>query len=135
GHCWVTFSGPRDSMKPREFMALLGSAASLPFAALAQSSGVRRVGVLMGGAEHDLDWQRLETALEQELKQLGWMRGRELRIDYRWPGDDPERIVAYAIDLVDLGPELILAASTPAVQAVRRRSESMPIVFINAIDP
>jgi len=89
----------------------------------------------MGGAEHDLDWQRLEQTVEQELKSLGWIRSRDLRIDYRWPGDDIERIQAYATDLVETGPELIVAASTPAVQAVRRRTDSMPVVFVNAVDP
>jgi putative ABC transport system substrate-binding protein len=124
-------------VKRREFIKLLGgAAAAFPLAARAQQPGkIRRIGVLMGGAELDLEWQRLEPALEQELKRLGWARGRDIRIDYRWPGDYIDRINAYAIDLVELGPDLIVAASTPGVQAVRRRSESIPIVFLNVADP
>jgi putative ABC transport system substrate-binding protein len=101
----------------------------------ADRTQMKRIGVLMGGTEHDLDWQRLETAFEQELKNLGWLRGRELRIDYRWPGDDMERINASAVELVEVGPDLIVTAATYGVQAVRRRTDSIPIVFINAADP
>jgi putative ABC transport system substrate-binding protein len=120
----------------RELISLLSAAAAAPKVALAAPPGrIPRIGVLMGGAEHDLDWQRLEQAVEQELKRLGWVRSRDLRIDYRWPGDDAERIQAYATDLVETGPELIVAASTPAVQAVRRRTDTLPVVFVNAVDP
>jgi putative ABC transport system substrate-binding protein len=123
-------------VKRREFIKLLGGAVTaFPLPARAQPPRVRRIGVLMGGAEFDLDWQRLEFAFETELKNLGWARGRDIRIDYRWPGDYIDRINAYAIDLVELGPDLIVAASTPGVQAVRRRSESIPIVFLNVADP
>ncbi len=123
-------------MRRREFLTLLGSAAAaFPLPARAQPHRMRRIGILMSGAELDLEWPRLESAIENELKKLGWVRGRDLPIDYRWPGDDVDRINAYAIDLVELGPELIVVATTPAVQAVRRRSESIPIIFLNVADP
>src|SRR5262245_14992155 len=124
------------SMKRRAFFALVaGSAAAYVAAgAGANERAQKRIGVLMGGTEHDLDWQRLEAAFEQELKNLGWLRGRELRIDYRWPGDDLDRINASAIELVELGPDLIITAATYGVQAIRRRTDSIPIVFINAAD-
>ena len=123
-------------MKRRDFITLLGGvAAAFPLSARAQPSRMRRIGVLMGDAETDLEWQRLELAFEQELRRLGWTPGRDIRIDYRWPGDDVDRINAYAIELVEMGPELIVTASTPGVQAVRRRTESMPIIFVNVADP
>ena len=123
-------------MKRREFIALLAGAMTvLPSPARAQPQRMRRIGILMSGAELDLEWQRLEYAIETELKKLGWVRGRDIRIDYRWPGDDIDRINAYAIDLVELGPELIVVATTPGVQAVRRRSDSIPIIFLNVVDP
>jgi len=122
-------------MKRREFITLLGATAAFPRPARAQTYRMRRIGVLMAGAELDLEWPRLEAALEQELKNLGWTRGRDIRIDYRWPGDDADRINAYAIDLVELGPDLIVAASTFGVQAVRRRTESIPVIFMNVTDP
>lgn len=124
-------------MKRRDFITLMGAtAAAFPLPARARPADrLPRIGVLMGGAEHDLDWQRLESAFEQELKTLGWIRSRDLRIDYRWPGDDIDRINAYAIDLVETGPDLIVTAATPGVQAVRRRTDSIPVIFVNAVDP
>jgi putative tryptophan/tyrosine transport system substrate-binding protein len=123
-------------MKRREFIALLaGATTAFPLPAFPQRHRMRRIGILMSGAELDLDWQRLESAIEMELKKLGWVRGRDIRIDYRWPGDDVGRINAYAIDLVELGPELIVVATAPAVQAVRRRSDSIPVIFLNVADP
>ena len=95
----------------------------------------RRIGILMGAAEHDLDWPRLQSALEQELKNLGWIRGRNLRIDYRWPGDDVGRTNTAAIELVELGPDVIVTDSASNVQALRRRTDSIPIIFVNVGDP
>jgi putative tryptophan/tyrosine transport system substrate-binding protein len=123
-------------MRRREFITLLGGAVVAPLAARAQQPpGMRRIGVLMGGAEHDLDWQRLEAAFEQELKSLGWQRGRDIRIDYRWPGDEPDRVAAHAIELIEMGPELIVTAAATGVQAVRRRTDAIPVVFVNAAEP
>ena len=122
-------------MRRREFLTFLGgAAAAFPLPARAQPR-MRRIGILMSGAELDLDWQRLESAFETELKKLGWVRGRDIRIDYRWPGDGIDRVNAYAIDLVELGPELIVVATAPGVQAVRRRSDSILIIFLNVSDP
>jgi len=123
-------------MRRREFLTFLGgAAAAFPLPARAQPPRMRRVGILMSGAELDLEWPRLESAFEAEFRKLGWVRGRDLRIDYRWPGDDVQRINAYAIDLVELGPEIIVVATAQGVQAVRRRSESIPIIFLNVADP
>ena len=123
-------------MRRRAFIASLGGAAACTVVRPARANPrVRKIGILMGGAEHDLDWQRLEAAFEQEFKTLGWSIGRDIRIDYRWPGEDAERINAMAIELVETGPEIIIAAATYGVQAIRQRSESIPIVFVDAADP
>jgi putative ABC transport system substrate-binding protein len=123
-------------MKRREFLALLGGTAACPLTARAiEPVRMRRVGVLLGGAEHDLDWQRLEPAFEQELHRHGWSRGRDIRIDFRWPGDEIDRINAHAIELVELGPEVVVTATIYGVRAIRRRTEKIPIVFVNVADP
>ena len=65
---------------------------------------VRRVGVLMNGNERDPVYQAYAAAFVQTLQQLGWLEGQNLRIDLRWPSAEPERIVAYAAELVGITP-------------------------------
>ncbi len=123
-------------MRRRELITLLAAAAAFPLVARAQPpERTRRVGILLSAPEHDLQWQRMESALEHELRNLGWIRGRDIRIDYRWPGDDVDRTIAAAIELVELGPDVIVTDSAANVRALRRRTESIPIVFVNVSDP
>jgi len=107
-------------MGRRQFIRLIGSAAAVwPLAALAQPSDrVRRVGVLMVDAESDPEGQSSATALRQGLEELGWVGGRNLQIDYRWASGQVARVHAFAKELVDLHPDVILARSTPAVGAL-----------------
>ena len=81
-------------MRRREFITLLGGvAAAWPLAARAQQGErMRRVGVLTAFAENDPDAQAYMTAFRQALEKLGWAAGRNVRIDYRWGGAEPERI-------------------------------------------
>jgi putative ABC transport system substrate-binding protein len=66
---------------------------------------------------------------------LGWVEGGNLRMDYRFTGGDPDRIAAYAEELVNLRPDLIFAISGPAAHAVQQRTPVIPIVFIGGGDP
>ena len=105
-------------MKRREFITLLGVAAvACPLAARAQGERVRRIGALVGGAETDPESRGRVAALREGLGQRGWSEGRNLRIDYRWGGADPERMRALATELVTTAPEVI--SPTP----LRRRSD------------
>jgi putative ABC transport system substrate-binding protein len=82
-------------MKRREFIALLGGAASAPLAARAQQpERMRRIGVLMGSAESDSDSQVRLAAFREAIRKLGWTEGRNLRIDYHWAATDLDRIRA-----------------------------------------
>jgi putative ABC transport system substrate-binding protein len=124
----------------RAFMALIGgapaSAVSWPRAGRAQQAGrMRRVGVLMNLSENDLEAQRLVTAFQEGLAQLGWADGRNIRIDYRWAGGDAGRIRAFARELVELSPDAIVAYATPSVVALREETHSIPIVFLSVTDP
>ena len=111
------------TLRRRDFIALLGGAAAAwPLAARAQQLGqMRRIGVLIGGVENDPEWKARLSALTRALADLGWTDGLNLRMDFRWYGDDTNRIRALAQELVGLQPDIILANSTPATVAVQRR--------------
>jgi putative tryptophan/tyrosine transport system substrate-binding protein len=84
-------------MRRREFIAGLGGAAALPFAARAQQGErVRRIGVLIPSASDDREYQARLAAFLQALRQLGWIDGRNVRIDIRWGADDANLIRKYA---------------------------------------
>jgi putative ABC transport system substrate-binding protein len=123
-------------MRRREVIAgLAGAAVASPRSASAQQGErERRVGVLMNLASDDPEAQARIAAFRQELQQLGWTDGRDLRIDYRWAGD-ASRFHGYAEELLALAPDVILASATPSVQALRQVSRTVPIVFANVGDP
>jgi putative ABC transport system substrate-binding protein len=104
-------------MRRREFLGALGSAAaSWPLAARAQQAErVRRIGVLMGFAEEDEVWQAYLASFRSSLKDLGWIEGRNVRFDYRFAGDNPERTRAAAVELVALAPDLIFVSTNPVL--------------------
>jgi putative tryptophan/tyrosine transport system substrate-binding protein len=124
-------------MNRREFITLLGGmAGTWPFAARAQQSGqMRRLGVLMSVVENDPGGVAEVADLRQGLAELGWVTDRNINIDFRWPGGDLDRAKALAKELVDLKPEVLLARSTPTTAALKRESDSIPIVFVNVTEP
>ena len=124
-------------MRRREFITLVGSAAAAwPLAARAQQlAGMRRVGVLINLSENDLEAQRLITAFRERLAELGWIDGRNLRIDYRWASGDVDRVRAFAKELVELSPDIIVGYATPSVLALKHETDSIPIVFLSVTDP
>jgi hypothetical protein len=88
----------------REFIALMGgTAAAWPFAVSAQQpERIRRIGVLMGFAEEDQIWQDYLSNFRQRLQELGWAVCRNVQIDYRFTGENTERIRIAAEELVAL---------------------------------
>ena len=122
--------------KRREFITLLGAAATWPLAARAQQGErLRRIGVLMNITADDPEAQARMTAFVQELAQLGWIADRNVRIDYRWAAGDAGRFHRYAEELLALAPDVILASATPSVQALQQATRTVPIVFANVGDP
>jgi putative ABC transport system substrate-binding protein len=119
-------------MKRRDFISLLGSAAAWPLAARAQQ--MRRIGVFMNLPADDQEGQARLAAFHQGLQELGWVLGRNVRIDYRWGFGDRDRNRAAASELVGLAPDLILAAGN-LIDAVRQETRTIPIVFTGVIDP
>jgi putative ABC transport system substrate-binding protein len=92
-------------VKRREFITLLGGAAATwPVGASAQGERMRRIGALIGFAETDSYGQASANAFRQGLEQLGWVEGRNIRIDYRFAAGDPVLYKTYADELVGLRP-------------------------------
>jgi putative ABC transport system substrate-binding protein len=122
-------------MKRRTFMTLLSGAATWPVVSRAQGDGARRIGVLNGLAETDSEAQAWDTAFRKRLDELGWLDGRNLRIDYRWGAGSVDRMQLFAKELVRLNPDVMLAVTTPATAALQRETRSIPIVFAIVSDP
>jgi putative tryptophan/tyrosine transport system substrate-binding protein len=125
-------------IRRREFIAGLGSAAAARMTAWAQQGErVRRVGVLISAyTEADPEAQARFAAFRQGLANLSWIEGRNLRLDVRWAGGlDFAHQQSHARELVTLAPEVMLVQGTPATQALRDATRTIPIVFVNLADP
>jgi putative ABC transport system substrate-binding protein len=123
-------------MRRRDFIAGLGGAAAWPLTARAQQGDrVRRIGVLDAHEENDPHGKTYVSVLTQALADLGWTDGRNLRMDLRWYGGDPNRIRALAQELVGLQPDIIVTNATPATAALQRETRTIPIVFMGVADP
>jgi len=124
-------------MRRREFITLIGGVGtSWPLVAQAQQHDeVRRIGVIVNEAADDPEAQATVAAFKQTLQQLGWNEGRNLQIDLRGAADNPERMQAFAKELIALQPHVILTRSTPVTAAVLRQTRTIPIVFTVVSDP
>jgi len=123
-------------MRRREFIAGLAGAAAWPMVARAQQADrIRHVGALMNGDPGDAVGQGDLTAFRQGLKELGWIEGRNIEIELRWPGGNVERAQAVAKELVGLRPDVLLARTTPAVDALKKETSTIPIVLVNVVEP
>jgi len=122
-------------MRRREFMFLAGAAAAAPLALRAAQSSLRRIGVLLNRAADDPESADNAAAFVQGMGELGWRVGDNLQIEYRHSAGDPEAFRKYASEILALGPDVILAASTLSVNAFRQLSRSIPIVFTLVSDP
>jgi putative tryptophan/tyrosine transport system substrate-binding protein len=123
-------------MRRREFIAGLAGAVAWPLVAGAQQTRrPRRIGALMSRPIDDPDSLPRVTAFVQALQGLGWTVGRNLQIDYRWGAYEAGRVRKDAIELVALAPDAMLAESGVVTGVLQEVTRSVPIVFVNAIDP
>jgi putative ABC transport system substrate-binding protein len=124
-------------MKRREFITLLGgTAVAWPLAARAQQSDrVRRIGLLMAWAEGDPEAQPRLTAFMTTLRELGWIDGRNCRIELRWSAGDLERMDRDAKELVAATPDVIIAMTNQMVETVHKQTRTIPIVFVQVSAP
>jgi ABC-type uncharacterized transport system substrate-binding protein len=121
----------------RAFITLLGGAAAAwPLAARAQQRDrVRRVGVLTALVEGDPELQRRIVTFQLRLRELGWIEGRNLRMDIRSGGGDSDLVRAAAAELVSLKPDVILVNSSSVMTPLRQQTSTIPIVFVQINDP
>jgi putative ABC transport system substrate-binding protein len=124
-------------VRRREFIGLLGGATAWPVAARAQQAErMRRLGVLMPLTADDPLGQVRMVALREGLGKLGWIEGRNIRIDTRWmTTGDVESMQRFAKELVALQPDLIVTQSTPITATVLQETRTIPIVFALVADP
>ncbi|MFY9935398.1 MAG: ABC transporter substrate binding protein [Silvibacterium sp.] len=124
-------------MRRREFITLVGGAAfAWPLAVGAeQPDGLRRIGLLMGWSVSNPEFRGLVATFVEELAQLGWIDGRNARIEERWTDADSKRASAFATELIASQPEVILSSTTPATAALHRGTTIIPIVFTVVVDP
>jgi putative tryptophan/tyrosine transport system substrate-binding protein len=124
-------------MRRRDFIKVIGGAAAgYPLSARAQQPGrLRLIGVLDGLSESDPEGPPRVMAFQRELENLGWTEGRNIRIEYRWAGGDADRIRTFAAELAGMKPDVVVARSTPAAEALARETHTIPIVFALVSDP
>lgn len=129
-------------MRRRDFVMLLGGAFAggatvrVPLAGRAQQPNrPRRIGLLMAYREGDPEGQQRMAAFRQSLRESGWADGQDARIEVRWLAGDPERAKAYAKEIVERSPDVIVVNGTPGLAALRQLTSSIPIVFVVVTDP
>ncbi len=124
----------------RKLVGLLGglalaSTARVPPLRAQQPNNVKRVAVLMSNPENDPEGQSRLAAFRRGLHELGWVDGRNLRLDIRWTGGESDRVHALAAELIVLAPDLIVANSSPVLATIARATRLIPIVFVLVNDP
>ena len=120
----------------REFIAALGGATvTWPLVARAEQERIRRIGVLIGLTENDPEGQLRIMAFRRGLQNHDWEEGRNLHIDYRWPGGNAELQRDDATELVDLKPDVLFAGQTSTLLALKQATSTLPIVFVQVDDP
>jgi putative ABC transport system substrate-binding protein len=120
-------------MRRREFIALLGGAAAWPLAARAQQAAMPVIGFFGTGTPSS--WSQWTSAFVNRLRELGWIEGRTIGIEYRWAEGRNERYAEIAAELVRLKVDVIVTQSTPSVLAAKQATSVIPIVFASAGDP
>jgi putative tryptophan/tyrosine transport system substrate-binding protein len=123
-------------VKRRQFITLIGGAAAWPLAARAQPrKPMRRIGVLTNLTAGDQEAQSRIAGFLQGLQERGWVVGRNVRIDYRWGGNDAALFRKSAEELLALAPDIFLATGAIGLSALQPLTRTVPIVFVNVVDP
>jgi putative ABC transport system substrate-binding protein len=125
-----------SGIKRREFITLLGGAAAAwPVTARAQRDRLARIAVWIGAPQTDSQGQRRATALQEALRDLGWIEGRNIAIEYHWAVIDGEQVRAETAELVARNPDVIVTTGAPTLAAAHKATSTIPIVFALVTDP
>jgi putative tryptophan/tyrosine transport system substrate-binding protein len=124
-------------MDRRKVVGLLsGTAAIWPLRTRAQQGErMRRIGLLPGYAEGDTEGQASVAAFEERLQELGWTKGRNIRIDIRWTAGEPDKARTFAKELVNTSPDLIVPTSNLVTAILQKETSTIPILFVLVGDP
>jgi putative ABC transport system substrate-binding protein len=124
-------------MKRRDFIKVVaGSAAIWPLVAHAQKGErTRRVIVMVGLDEQDSEAQRRVKGFRAGMRDLGWIEGRNIQIEYRFAGGNLESINKHVAEVIGLAPDVIVANSTPIIAALQAAKSTTPIIFAMVNDP
>jgi putative ABC transport system substrate-binding protein len=122
-------------MKRREFITLLGGAAlAWPKAARAQQAAKLSTIGYLGASTRSVESLRIAAFVER-LRELGWIEGRTIAIDYRWTEGRDERLTEIAAEFVRLKVDIIVTAGSPQTLAAKHATSVIPIVFAAVGDP
>ena len=119
----------------REVITFLGGTAMAAWPIAASAQTMRRIGVLMNLTSDDPEIQVEVGAFQQRLQELGWSLGRNVQIDFRWGASDPKRIRRFAMELLELSPDVMLTQGVAIAAPLQQATRSTPIVFVNVFDP
>lgn len=119
----------------RDVLGLIAGAGCVGAAPVPAQERMRRIALMMSVAESDPDFLRRIAVFRTELARLGWVEGRNLRLDIRWAGGDPAQAARNATELVALSPDLGLVNGNPTLLASRTAMKSVPVVFVMITDP
>ena len=123
-------------MRRRSFIQGIAAFSAWPLAARAQPADrMRRVGLLMGYREDDAEGQANLAAFRQGLQQLGWIEGRNIQIDIRWGGADPDKARGFAKELVAMSPDVIVPNTNLMMAILQKETHTIPVVFVYVGDP
>ena len=124
-------------MRRREFIKVIGGATvGWPLGARAQQADrVRRIGVLQGLAPNDPEYQRRVGELKQGLVDLGWVEGRNIVFEFRYPEGKPDRLPTLAAELVGANVDVIVTQGTESAQTARNATGTIPIVMARSVMP
>jgi putative ABC transport system substrate-binding protein len=118
-------------MRRREFITLFGGAVSWPIVVRAQTPKLRTIGFLGTDATN---WAAWTAAFVARMRELGWIEGSTIAIEYRWSEGRPERVAEVAVEFVRLKVDLIVSSGI-AIPSLMQATSTIPIVFAIAVDP